>query len=102
MRHSFFGWRIARRMKQNGAELECRVVGNAKFPVVRQVLGFRSQQVAFNDGPKSRNFLSARGMRLEPTVILPIHQAHADPRSGTLWAPVKRWSKNGPCAERAS
>ena len=65
-------WAIALGIKQNRAKFECRVVGDAKSPVVGNLGDSHVGKIATHDRQQIADFLSACLMWLQPTVIQPL------------------------------
>ncbi len=63
------------RIKQDGTEFQCSIVGNPKTPVSRNISGGISQ-ITVNDLEKIRYSLLARLMGTQPAVFKPFLQCH--------------------------
>ena len=78
---------VPRGVEEDSAELQGRVVGNAKPPIGREAASSRVLQIAIDDGEQARDLLAARLMRPQLAVSEPFSQAHPRLRSGTAWEP---------------
>jgi hypothetical protein len=74
-------------VKQDGAELQRRVVRDAKPPVGRDGRLRGIVEITFDDGQEIGHLLPAAPVSTKPAVVSPLLQAHARLRSRTGAAP---------------
>jgi len=76
---------IAAGRKRGCRNLQRCVVGNVEAPIVVKARGLRRSQITIGDGQKFCDLVSVRLVRLEPSELLPVFQAHPRPQSGRVY-----------------
>ena len=71
--------------KRGCRNLQRCVVGNVEAPIVVKARGLRRSQITIGDGQKFCDLVSVRLVRLEPSELLPVFQAHPRPQSGRVY-----------------
>ena len=76
---------IAAGRKRGCRNLQRCVVGNVEAPIFVKARGLRRSQITIGDGQKFCDLVSVRLVRLEPSGLLPVFQAHPRPQSGRVY-----------------
>ncbi len=76
---------IAAGRKRGCRNLQRCVVGNVEAPIIVKARGLRRSQITIDDGQKFCDLVSVRLVRLEPSELLPVFQAHPRPQSGRVY-----------------
>lgn len=78
---------VAAGRKRRGRDLEGCIVGNIEAPIVVKARGFRRSQITIGDGQEFCDLVSVRLVRLQPSELPPVFQAHPRPQSGRVYVP---------------
>lgn len=78
------------RIEQDGAEFERGVIDDAKLPVRAEACSASIGQVALDDVEEIGDLLSTRLVGAEPSVLMPLLQAHRRCRQSTVCSPLSR------------
>ena len=92
---------ISGRRQRDRSRLQRRVVRDVHLPVRTQSLSVAVGEISFDDLQQVANLVRAGLVLRQPTVSLPVRQAHGLPQRRTVEVLVEPWSGSGD-AQRAS